>query len=86
MTEENSNWLNLGLWLRGVGFSGMAVCGLLMTFGFFRSDIGLGLWMIAGLFVFSALMAAGLAILLAKVVKDRLENEEDDHYSKNVER
>lgn len=86
MIEENSHWLNLGLWLRGLGALGVVVCGLLMTFGYFRSNVGLGLWMIAGFFVFSALMAAGLAILLAKVAIDRLENKEDDHYSKNVER
>ncbi|MFC2128968.1 hypothetical protein ACFLRR_03730 [Bacteroidota bacterium] len=29
---------------------------------------------------------AGFGFLFAKVVKDRLENKEDDHYSKNVEK
>lgn len=29
---------------------------------------------------------AGVGLLLAKVVKDRVENTEDDYYSKNVER
>ena len=28
----------------------------------------------------------GLGFLLAKVIKDRLENKEDDHYSKNVDK
>lgn len=28
----------------------------------------------------------GTGILFAKVIKDRLENKEDDHYSKNVEK
>lgn len=27
----------------------------------------------------------GIGLLLAKVIKDRLENKEDDHYSDNVE-
>ncbi len=29
---------------------------------------------------------AGLGFLFAKVVKDRLSNKEDDHYSKNVDK
>ena len=29
---------------------------------------------------------AGIGLLLAKVVKDRLENKEDDYYSNNVEK
>ena len=28
----------------------------------------------------------GIGFLFAKVIKDRLENKEDDHYSKNVEK
>jgi hypothetical protein len=28
----------------------------------------------------------GLGLLLAKVIKDRLENKEDDYYSKNVDK
>lgn len=37
-----------------------------------------------GLIGFVAL--GGIGLLLAKVAKDRLENEEDDYYSKNVEK
>jgi len=29
---------------------------------------------------------AGIGLLFAKVVKDRLENKEDDHYSENVQK
>ena len=29
---------------------------------------------------------AGIGFLFAKVVKDRLENKEDDHYSKTIEK
>ena len=28
----------------------------------------------------------GIGILFAKVIKDRLENKEDDHYSKNIDK
>jgi len=28
----------------------------------------------------------GIGFLLAKVIKDRLDNKEDDHYSKNVDK
>jgi len=31
------------------------------------------------------LVIFGLGFLFAKVIKDRLENREDDHYSKNVD-
>ena len=37
-----------------------------------------------GLIGFVAL--GGIGLLFAKVVKDRLESEEDDYYSKNVEK
>ena len=38
----------------------------------------------AGLIGFVAI--AGIGLLFAKVVKDRLANKEDDHYSKNVDK
>jgi hypothetical protein len=32
------------------------------------------------------LVLAGIGLLFAKVVKERLENEEDDYYSKNIDK
>ncbi len=35
--------------------------------------------------IFGFLVIIGIGFLFAKVVKDRLESAEDDHYSKNVD-
>ena len=36
--------------------------------------------------IIGLLAIAGVGFLFAKVVKDRLANKEDDHYSKNIEK
>ncbi len=36
--------------------------------------------------IFGLLAIAGVGFLLAKVVKDRLANKEDDYYSKNIDK
>ncbi|MGM0441538.1 MAG: hypothetical protein ACQEQC_03870 [Elusimicrobiota bacterium] len=48
-----------------------------MVFGFINS-LPLGILGFIGI--------AGFGILLIKVIKERLENEEDDYYSKNVDK
>ncbi|MFC6199808.1 hypothetical protein [Ponticaulis profundi] len=76
----------IGFAFRGVAIFGVAFCslvGLLMLFNLGMSLRGV---FFAALILIPVFAFIGMGILLAKVIIDRLSNEEDDYYSKNVER
>lgn len=84
--QEGGIWTRIGLWTRAAGLSGMLITGLGFSVNAFLNwEIKTLVWL--GWFFSSvAISLLGLGILLAKVITDRLENEADDHYSRNVER
>jgi len=65
---------NIGYFLLGI----VAVCWLIAILAGMIAAFPLG---IIGLVAIS-----GVGFLFAKVIKDRLENKEDDYYSKNVDK
>lgn len=84
--NESGILVHIGLWIRGVGLLGTILSGLMLflsSYIFVKWPWLMWLWC---LIFCSGLMTLGLGILLAKVVLDRLENEEDDYYAKKVER
>lgn len=84
--QEGGIWTRIGLWARAVGLTGMLVTGLgFSAHAFLNWEIKTLVWL-GWFFLSMALSLLGLGILLAKVIVDRLQNEADDHYSRNVER
>jgi len=85
-TSKTQGWFAVGM---GLIILGGAIYGLLMLFGVgfalraASAEIEGPLWAVL---LIPGLMAFGFLILLAKVVVDRLNNAEDDHYSKNVDK
>lgn len=87
MAEQSTKgWFTVGI---GLIIAGGAIYGLLMIMG-----IGLAIGEVSAeagapvLFILAipGLVAVGFLVLLAKVIVDRLNNAEDDHYSKNVDK
>ena len=84
--KERHGLISFGLVLKG--------CAIPATLCFLGLQLGLywkASWPVlialgSGTAIFSGLSGIGLVILLAKVIFDRLENDEDEYYSKNVER
>ena len=83
--KRTKGWFALGM---GLILAGGAIYGLLMVLGMtFAVGVAAGE---AGAPVFAVLLipgliAVGFLILIAKVIVDRVGNDEDDYYSKNVD-
>lgn len=88
MKQQNKTkgWFAVGL---GLIIAGGAIYGLLTIIGVgfalgqASSQAGAPLFLVL---LIPGLVVAGLLILLAKVVVDRLNNAEDDYYSKTVDK
>ena len=84
-TGKTKGWFTVGITLIILGG---AVYGLLALFGIqivlseMNAASGQALWPIL---LIPGLVGLGFLVLLAKVIVDRLNNAEDDHYSKNVD-
>ena len=63
-----------------IGYVFLAIVALIWIIALFIGKIAAFPYGLIGL-----LAILGIGFLLAKVIKDRLENKEDDHYSDNVE-
>lgn len=88
MAENNATkgWFVVGL---GLIILGAVIYGLLMLTGIgfaiytASAETGAPVW---AMLLIPGLVALGFLILLAKTVVDRLNNAEDDHYSKTVDK
>ena len=82
---KTGGWFTVGISLIVLGG---AIYGLLMLFGIgfainqASNEAGAPLW---GVLLIPDLVGLGFLVLLAKVIVDRLNSAEDDHYSKNVD-
>ncbi|MEL6826416.1 MAG: hypothetical protein AAFN91_09235 [Pseudomonadota bacterium] len=82
---KTGGWFTVGISLIVLGG---AIYGLLMLFGIgfainqASNEAGAPLW---GVLLIPGLVGLGFLVLLAKVIVDRLNSAEDDHYSKNVD-
>ena len=86
MSRKTKGWAVIGFafLIGAAAFYGLALLlgtGAVLTLAFLE----LGAAAILA-FLVPGMMAIGFLILCAKVIIDRLSNEEDDHYSKTVER
>ena len=85
-TGKTKGWFTVGI---GLIVAGGAVYGLLILFGIgfainqASADAGAPIWAVL---LIPGLVALGFLVLLAKVIVDRLNNAEDDHYSKTVDK
>ncbi len=85
-TGKTKGWFTVGITLIILGG---AVYGLLALFGIqivlseMNAASGQALWPIL---LIPGLVGLGFLVLLAKVIIDRLNNAEDDHYSKTVDK
>ena len=83
---KTNDWFTVGISLIVLG---AAIYGLLMLFGIgfainqASNEVGAPLW---GMLLIPGLVGLGFLVLLAKVIVDRLNNAEDDHYSKTVDK
>lgn len=85
-TGKTKGWFAIGLGLIVVGAAIYGLLGLLgIGFAINQAsiDAGMPLWPVL---VIPGLIGLGFLVLLAKVIVDRLNNAEDDHYSKTVDR
>ncbi|GAB5458399.1 MAG: hypothetical protein Hens3KO_14290 [Henriciella sp.] len=88
MTQNNKTrgWFAIGI---GLIIFGGAIYGLLFITGIgfaisaASEEIGSSVWAVLAV---PGLVIVGFLVLLAKVVVDRLDNAEDDHYSKMVDK
>ena len=82
---KTGGWFTIGISLIVLG---AAIYGLLMLLGIGFAinqaslEAGAPLW---GVLLIPGLVGLGFLVLLAKVIVDRLNSAEDDHYSKNVD-
>lgn len=83
---KTRGWFAIGI---GLIIVGGAIYGLLMLFGIgfavnqASAEAGVSFWAVL---LIPGLVGLGFLVLLAKVIVDRLNNPEDDHYSKTVEK
>ncbi|MCF6328375.1 MAG: hypothetical protein L3J02_01055 [Henriciella sp.] len=76
--------VGIGLILIGAAIYGLfMILGISLAIGAAASDAGAPIW---GVLAIPGLIGLGFLVLLAKVVVDRLNNAEDDHYSKNIDK
>ncbi|MEO1642866.1 MAG: hypothetical protein AAFR74_05975 [Pseudomonadota bacterium] len=88
MTEggKTKGWfvVGMGLILLGGGIYGLfMLLGISMTIGAATAEVGAPIWAILAI---PALVALGFLVLIVKVIIDRIGNEEDSYYSKNVDK
>ncbi|MEL7032060.1 MAG: hypothetical protein AAGL97_01870 [Pseudomonadota bacterium] len=82
---KTGGWFTIGISLIVLG---AVIYGLLMLFGIgfainqASQEAGAPFW---GILLIPGLVGLGFLVLLAKVIVDRLNSAEDDHYSKNVD-
>jgi uncharacterized membrane protein len=85
-TGNTRGWFTIGLTMIIVGGG---IYGLAVLFGVqtlvlqMQSEAGGAIWLAL---LIPGLVGLGFLVLLAKVIVDRLNNAEDDHYSKNVDK
>ena len=85
-SEKTKGWFAIGI---GLIIAGGTIYGLLILFGVgfainqASTEAGGPVWMIL---LIPGLVGLGFLVLLAKVIVDRLNNAEDDHYSRNVDK
>ena len=86
MGEKTKGWaaIGLGLIFAAAGLYGLLILlGVSFAIGEAASEVGAPVWAI----LFLPLLAGiGVLVLIAKVIVDRLTSEEDNHYSKTVDR
>lgn len=85
-TGSTRGWFAVGI---GLIVLGGAIYGLLILTGIgfavgtASAETGLPIWAVL---IVPGMIALGFLVLLIKVVVDRLHNDEDDHYSKTVDK
>ena len=85
-TGTTKGWFAIGL---GLIIAGGAIYGLLMLLGIGFAinqasiEAGAQIWPVL---LIPGLVGVGFLVLLAKVIVDRMNNAEDDHYSKTVDK
>ncbi|MCR9079774.1 MAG: hypothetical protein NXH78_11820 [Hyphomonadaceae bacterium] len=83
---KTKGWFAVGI---GLIVAGGAIYGLLILLGIgfainqASAEAGAPIWAVL---LIPGLVALGFLVLLAKVIVDRLNNAEDDHYSKTVDK
>ncbi|MEM7492705.1 MAG: hypothetical protein AAF296_04945 [Pseudomonadota bacterium] len=83
---KTSGWfiVGMGLILLGGGIYGLfMILGISMTIGAASAEAGAPLWAVM---VIPGLVALGFLVLIAKVIVDRIGNEEDSYYSKHIDK
>ncbi len=88
MSEKSptQGWFAIGIGLIIIGavvYGLFMILGISLAIGAASSEVGAPIW---GVLAIPGLVGLGFLVLLAKVVVDRLNNAEDDHYSKNVDK
>lgn len=85
-TGKTKGWFALGI---GMIVAGGAIYGLAILFGIgfalnqASAEAGAPVWVVL---LIPGLVGLGFLVLLAKVIVDRINNAEDDHYSKTVDK
>ncbi len=85
-TGKTRGWFTVGIALI---VAGVVIYGLLILLGVSfaireaSAEAGAPIWLVL---LIPGLVALGFLVLLAKVIVDRLNNAEDDHYSKTVDK
>lgn len=85
-TGKTKGWFALGI---GMIVVGGAIYGLLILFGIgfalnqASAEANAPVWAVL---LIPGLVGLGFLVLLAKVIVDRINNAEDDHYSKTVDK
>lgn len=76
--------VGMGLILLGGAIYGLfVVLGVSMAIGAATAEAGAPIWVIL---MIPGLVALGFMVLIAKVIVDRIGNDEDNYYSKNIDK
>ena len=86
MSKGGPSLYTVGIVLLAIGFVGWIPMTLLGVFSMSLENPALILLVSALSLLLPVATCAGMAVLLVKVVFDRMGNKEDDYYSRNVER
>ena len=85
-TGKTQGWFTAGMaliLLGGAIYGLLILLGVSFAVGEASAESGVPFWLIL---LIPGLVALGFLVLLAKVIVDRLNNAEDDHYSKTVDK